>query len=213
MSIKSFTNSMVKTVNTNKILNNDFLYKVVVVLALINVIGYIVSKNVNALIMFTFVYLAINYLTKNMTVVLLTAIFATNFFIVGKKVKEAFTEGMGGKKEADVDEKEGEVDAEAALSELVNKVDNAEDAANDGAANDSASNANAKEKYANIAHKLKPTDIAPVEFNSDSAELTKQLKILNERTKNSMGMINKLGGIGNIGKMVDNLTSIVGKLG
>lgn len=210
MSIKSFTNSMVRTVNTNKILNNDFLYKVVVVLALINVIGYIVSKNVNALIMFTFVYLAINYLTKNMTVVLLTAIFATNFFIVGKKVKEAFTaEGdeetkkKKKKKAVNEDPTSEYVDAESALKKIV---DNAEDA-------EDAEDADKREEYANIAHKLKPTDIAPVEFNSDSAELAKQLKILNERTKNSMGMINKLGGIGNIGKMVDNLTSIVGKLG
>lgn len=202
MSIKSFTNSMVKTVNTNKILNNDFLYKVVVVLALINVIGYIVSKNVNALIMFTFVYLAINYLTKNMTVVLLTAIFATNFFIVGKKVKEAFTEGLASEKgEAEAVEEE----ADPAKTDTAYAVKEEADTA--------VENEVAKEEYANIAHKLKPTDIAPIEFNSDSAELAKQLKILNERTKHSMGMINKLGGIGNIGKMVDNLTSIVGKLG
>ena len=189
---------MVKTVNTNKILNNDFLYKVVVVLALINVIGYIVSKNVNALIMFTFVYLAINYLTKNMTVVLLTAIFATNFFIVGKKVKEAFTEGNEGNEGLDKDaagaDKEVTTGTDKEVSDV--KVDKKD-----------------KEAYDNIAHKLNPTDIAPIEFNSDSAELAKQLKILNERTQNSMGMINKLGGIGNIGKMVDNLTSIVSKLG
>jgi hypothetical protein len=203
---------MVKTVNTNKILNNDFLYKVVVVLALINVIGYIVSKNVNALIMFTFVYLAINYLTKNMTVVLLTAIFATNFFIVGKKVKEAFKEGVdeddGVKEDA---EEEETAEAELAFRDLVSEVEDTNKKDKKDKKAKKAEQAK-KEPYDN-GIKLQPADIAPVEFNSDSAELTKQLKILNERTKNSMGMINKLGGIGNIGKMVDNLTSIVGKLG
>jgi hypothetical protein len=146
--------------------------------------------------MFAFVYLAINYLTKNMTVVLLTAVFATNFFIVGKKVKESFEGGA-------VKEGMTKTETDAVASELVEEVEEVVKVVKDAE----------KEEYSNIAHKLKPTDVAPVEFNSDSAELTKQLKILNERTQNSMGMINKLGGIGNIGKMVDNLTSIVGKLG
>jgi hypothetical protein len=198
MSVRSLTNSIVKTVNTNKILNNDFLYKVVVVLALLNVIGYIVSKNVNAVIMFSFVYLAINYFTKNMSVVLLSAIFATNFFIVSKKIKESF-ETKDNIDDNIVDNNDQDQEIFESDETITDK--------------NTKKKTNTKESYDNIEHKLKPADIAPVEFNSDSAELAKQLKILNERTKNSMGMINKLGGIGNIGKMVDNLTSIVGKLG
>ena len=86
--IKKSLSKTIQSVSSNKFLNNEILYKVVVALAILNVISYIVSKNINAFIVFTLVYLATNYLTKNMTIVLLSAIFVTNFLIVSKKIKE-----------------------------------------------------------------------------------------------------------------------------
>jgi len=196
---KTFSKS-IQSVSSNKVLNNEFLYKVVVVLSLLNMISYIVSKNVNAVIVFTIVYLATNYLTNNMTIVLLVAVFVTNFLIVTKKIKENYE---------NKDNKEGQ-------KKMVGKknVSNEEKFSNEEneTGKEGMSDEKETEEYDNIAKKLEPAEIAPVEFNADSAELTKQLKILNERTQNSMGMINKLGGIANISKMIDSLTSIVNKL-
>ena len=199
--IKKTLSKSVQSINSNKLLNNDILYKVVVVLAILNVISYIVSKNINAGIVFVLVYVATNYLTKNMTIVLLSAVFVTNFLIVSKKIKENMVEGHN---ETEPEETNHGTGVDDITDELKDMLENQTP--------ETPEKKETVEKYDNIAKKLNPTDIAPVEFNADSAELTKQLKILNERTQNSMGMINKMGGIANIGKMIDSLTGIVNKL-
>jgi hypothetical protein len=186
--VKKHLSKTINSLTSNKIINSDLLYKIVVVLAILNMISYIVSKNINAVAIFTLIYLATNCITKNITIVLITAIFATNFFVVGKKIKENMENPdatTGGKADP-----------------ITEPISNFKD--------DSGNNG--EEGYDNIDVELQPKDIAPVEFNQDSAELAKQLKILNERTKSSMGMINKMGGIGNIGKMIESLTGIVNKL-
>lgn len=186
--VKKHLSKTINSLTSNKIINSDLLYKIVVVLAILNMISYIVSKNINAVAIFTLIYLATNCITKNITIVLITAIFATNFFVVGKKIKENME---------NPDAKTG-----AKTGPITEPISNFKD----GSGNDEV------EQYDNIDVELQPKDIAPVEFNQDSAELAKQLKILNERTKSSMGMINKMGGIGNIGKMIESLTGIVNKL-
>lgn len=189
--VKKHLSKTINSLTSNKIINSDLLYKIVVVLAILNMISYIVSKNIIAVAVFTLIYLATNCLTKNMSIVLITAIFATNFFVVGKKIKENM---------------ENKHPTNDAKKEKISNINDDSDSDDEKKADDD------DEGYDNIDVELQPKDIAPVEFNQDSAELAKQLKILNERTKSSMGMINKMGGIGNIGKMIDSLTGIVNKL-
>ena len=225
--VKKTVSKSIQTISSNKILNSPILYKVSVVLALLNVISYIVSKNINAIIAFTLIYLATNYFTNNMTIVILTAVFVTNFLIITNKIKESFT-GEKNNENQDISESQtsetpDDTSVTSSTSDTKNQAKSSDMDAllqtiqqqNKNLTNITGkknSEKDGKQGYDNIAVKLQPTDIAPVEFNADSAELAKQLKILNERTENSMGMINKLGGISNIGKMIDSLTGIVDKL-
>jgi hypothetical protein len=74
--------------------NKYFLY-FIVVLSAINIIGYLTMNNTDAVIFFALLgFITFNF-SKNMTIVLLVSIIATNLFMVSKPFTsfEAFTEG------------------------------------------------------------------------------------------------------------------------
>ena len=73
---------------TSKLLTNKYVLYFVVFLAASNVLGYLVSNKVNAVIFFALVaFLASNF-SKNMIVILLVAIVATNLLMANKTMRE-----------------------------------------------------------------------------------------------------------------------------
>ena len=78
--------------------NKYFLY-FIVVLSAVNIIGYLTMNNTDAVIFFALLgFITFNF-SKNMTIVLLVSIIATNLFMVSKPFTsfEAFTEGTEGR--------------------------------------------------------------------------------------------------------------------
>lgn len=76
--------------------NKYFLY-FIVVLSAVNIIGYLTMNNTDAVIFFALLgFITFNF-SKNMTIVLLISIIATNLFMVSKPFTsfEAFTEAAG----------------------------------------------------------------------------------------------------------------------
>ena len=72
----------------SKLLHNKYFLYFIVFLAATNVLGYLVSNKVNAVIFFALVaFLASNF-SKNMTVILLVAIIATNLLMANKTMRE-----------------------------------------------------------------------------------------------------------------------------
>ena len=72
----------------SKLLTNKYFLYFIVFLAASNVLGYLVTNKVNAVIFFALVaFLASNF-SKNMTVVLLVAIVATNLLMANKSMRE-----------------------------------------------------------------------------------------------------------------------------
>ena len=74
--------------------NKYFLY-FIVVLSVLNIIGYLTMNNTDAVIFFALLGFIMFNFSKNMTIVLLVSIVATNLFMVSKPFTsfEAFTEG------------------------------------------------------------------------------------------------------------------------
>jgi hypothetical protein len=67
--------------------NKKFLY-FMVFLAATNILSYLVTNKINAVIFFALVSLITYQFSKNMTVVLLVAIITTNFLMANKKMRE-----------------------------------------------------------------------------------------------------------------------------
>ncbi len=89
--------------NFNKLLKNRLVLYVVVFLAVTNVLGYFSMRDMNAITFFALIGFLAHQFTKNMIVVLLTAMLATNLLM-----SNSIREGLAGKK----DEKEGEEEEE-----------------------------------------------------------------------------------------------------
>lgn len=73
---------------TSKLLTNKYVLYFVVFLAASNVLGYLVSNKVNAVIFFALVAFLVSNFSKNMIVILLVAIIATNLLMANKTMRE-----------------------------------------------------------------------------------------------------------------------------
>ena len=72
----------------SKLLTNKYFLYFIVFLAASNVLGYLVTNKVNAVIFFALVAFLTSNFSKNMTVILLVAIVATNLLMVNKSMRE-----------------------------------------------------------------------------------------------------------------------------
>ena len=73
---------------SSKLLTNKYFLYFIVFLASTNVLGYMVTNKINAIIFFTLVSILTYQFSKNMVVILLVAIIATNFLMVNKRMRE-----------------------------------------------------------------------------------------------------------------------------
>ena len=73
---------------SSKLLTNKYFLYFIVFLASTNVLGYIVTNKINAIIFFILVSILTHQFSKNMAVILLVAIIATNFLMANKRMRE-----------------------------------------------------------------------------------------------------------------------------
>jgi len=89
-----------------ELLQNKYVLYVTLGLAVTNVLGYAALKNSDALIMFFITGLLTSYFSKNMIVIMLSAMLLTNFIVVGRKGMQR--EGFEMKKEEEGESEKGD---------------------------------------------------------------------------------------------------------
>lgn len=77
----------------SKLLTNKYFLYFIAFLAISNVIGYLVTNKLKAVVFFVLVCILAYNFSKNMTVVLIIAIVTTNLMMVNKSMREGFREG------------------------------------------------------------------------------------------------------------------------
>ena len=88
----------------SKLLTNKYFLYFIVFLAVTNVMGYLVTHKINAVVFFTLICILMFNFSKNMAVVLIVAIIATNLLMVNKSMREGFKEGVDGDETVEGDE-------------------------------------------------------------------------------------------------------------
>ena len=76
-----------------KLLTNKYFLYFIAFLAVSNIIGYLVTNKLNAVVFFVLVCILAYNFSKNMAVVLIIAMIATNLLMVNKSMREGFKEG------------------------------------------------------------------------------------------------------------------------
>jgi hypothetical protein len=79
----------------SKLLTNKYFLYFIVFLAVSNVLGYLVTNKINAVIFFALICLLMANFSKNMVVVLIVAIIATNLLMVNGKMREGMENAEG----------------------------------------------------------------------------------------------------------------------
>jgi len=74
------------------IITNKYILYIIVLVALMNVIGFITIRDYNSLIFFFVIALLSSYFSKNMTVNLLVAILGTNVLFANNRLREGLTD-------------------------------------------------------------------------------------------------------------------------
>jgi|688.fasta_scaffold05763_4 hypothetical protein len=80
----------------SKLLTNKYFLYFMVFLTATNVLGYLVTNKVNAVIFFILVSLLTHQFSKNMAVVLLVSLIATNFLMANEMMREGFEADTSG---------------------------------------------------------------------------------------------------------------------
>ncbi len=84
-----------KIPKTDKLLNDKNVLYVIFVLAIINIVGYLLVQNTEAVAFFIIVGFLTTYFSKNMIIVLIVAMVSTSIFTATKSsYSSSFTEGM-----------------------------------------------------------------------------------------------------------------------
>jgi hypothetical protein len=98
----------------SKLLTNKYFLYFIVFLSASNVLGYIVTNKVNAVIFFALVAFLMTNFSKNMSVILLVAIVATNLLMANKSMREGLENATIDTTEAKekIDAKKDTVDSE-----------------------------------------------------------------------------------------------------
>lgn len=91
----------------NKALTNKYVLYVVTFLAVTNVLGYLAVQNTTSVLFFLLLAFLTHYFSKNMTVILLTAMIGTSLLFVAHNFG-GVREGMAARKKADKDAEENQ---------------------------------------------------------------------------------------------------------
>ena len=82
--MNSYTKRMSKSIK--KMLKNEIVMYIVLSVAIVNMMGYLMVNNINAIILLFLVGFLTSFFSENMVVVMLTAVLFTNLIVGSEKV-------------------------------------------------------------------------------------------------------------------------------
>lgn len=144
----------------SKLLTNKYFLYFIVFLAATNMLGYLITNKFNALIFFALVSLITFQFSKNMAVVLLVAIIATNFLMSNKLIRE----GLENKSNTDAS------NTDASNTDASNTDASNTDASNTDASNKNTVNNKEKDKTSNSDSKPSLDDTNNPELNKNKED-------------------------------------------
>ena len=174
-------NFNLKGINVNNIVKNKYVLYAVALIALVDILGYIMRQEFSAVLFFYLVGMIAYFYTKNMTLVLLTSIIATTLAHLLKNMM-GFKEGM----ENEEEELEEEVDEDETTNmekkKVINRIKLKDDEASEAVENFEHKKEKSKEEK--IKNAFEKKDILPSKkekeklqnVSEDASKILKQLE-------------------------------------
>jgi hypothetical protein len=177
-------NFNLKGITVNNLLKNKYVLYVVALIALIDILGFIMRQEFSAVLFFYLVGMIAYFYTKNMTLVLLTSLLATTLAHLLKNMM-GLKEGMENEEEEEVEleEEEEEEITNTEKKKVVDRIKLKDDEASDALEN--FENKKGKSKEEKIKNAFEKKDILPNKIEKEKLENVSQdaSKILKQLEK------------------------------
>ena len=191
------------------LLKDKNVLRVVALLSVLNLIGYLMIRDLDAVAFFAIVGFLTTYFSKNMIVVLLVAMVLTNFFAMGRK-SGGMLEGMKASRKTTADMKKAKADAKAKKAKIQGasaEMDEEEGTGRVGELDHAATVEAAHENLANFINGdgLKAMTDQTSGLNAlmdKQKELMKNVENLEPMMTKMEGMMNKFGGANKLMEML-----------
>ena len=92
----------------NSLLKDQNVLRIIALVSVFNLLGYLMMQNLDAVAFFIIIGFLTTYFSKNMIIVLLVSMIATNFLVMSRAVGKKTIEGMTDGKEEEEEKKEEE---------------------------------------------------------------------------------------------------------
>lgn len=195
------------------LLKDKNVLRIVVFLSAMNVLGYLLARDLDSVAFFGIVGFLTTYFSKNMIIVLLVAMVATNFLTVlrkGKDVVEGMKNGGGSRKHTKkVDDASAEGVAAASDEE-----DQEMSTGKPGKLDDSATVEAAYENLDNMMgdDSMKSMSDAAKKLKEQNDKLTENMKNVEPLMKNAHKMMESLGGAKGVESMINKVGGMIDKM-
>lgn len=214
-----------------EILQNKYVLYAILIIAVLNIIGYLAVKNMDAILFFILTFLLSIYFSRNMIVVLFVSVIATNFY-VGTYGIIASQEGLKNKTTEATEGMEIEPDIEPDVQQNVETETKKENSGSESGESDASSktvenNENMKKnKSKGVADKKKKNtqagmqNLKPAKFKPSKPSGETDAEADGDESDDDDGLAKVSGSAGNrvdyaqtLGQAYDNLQNIIGKDG
>jgi len=213
-----------------EVLQNKYVLYFILILAVLNVIGYLALKNMDAILFFILTFLLSIYFTRNMIVVLFISVIATNFYVgtrgimdgqEGLKNKKT-KEGMKGEEENVETESESKESRESDESGDSGESGEHDDSNLSDETNDSKLQVSGSKGVADKKKKARAgmQNLKPAKFKSSKPSGETDAEADGDESDDDDGLAKVSGSAGNrvdyaqtLGQAYDNLQNIIGKDG
>ncbi len=196
----------------NKALTNKYVLYVVTFLAVTNILGYLAVQNTTSVIFFVLLAFLTQYFSKNMTVILLTAMVGTSMLFVAHNYGTV-REGMTAKEKAEQDQKRQKTLEMSKQEENADTGEEDDEVEGFGGSHRIDRKKTNQRAFESINKQLGPEGVRGLqadtkELMTQQKELMETMKSLEPMMNTAKGMLNSLD-MGTLNKMTD----LVGGLG
>ena len=189
------------TKTLNKVTTNKYVLYIVLFFAITNVLGYLMTKDFDSLALFVALGVITSYFTKNMIIILGSAMFITNIAFASKKIREGMKSKDDSKDEKkgmpDKKKKKDETEEMTTLSPASVKEGEEEDAVDEGPGGRIDYASTMEQAYDNLSNLIGKGGISNLSKETKSLldqqkQLAGQLESMAPLLKDAKGLLNNM---------------------
>ena len=199
--------------NMKSLLKDKNVLRIVALVSVLNLLGYLMMQNLDAVAFFVIIGFLTTYFSKNMIVVLLVAMISTNFLVMSRSAGKKMVEGMENKEEdnKDKDSSSTKDDKDKEPKGADEELDG-EMAGNKPSKLDEAGTV--EKAYENLENFLDADGIKGMsdktdELKAKQEKLADMIKNMQPMMDNVSGIVEKMGGMNGMQNMLSQVTPLV----